>query len=182
MPFMNREPNYTKFNIGTGTYGTPEIKFANSGHNLTIGNYCSIANNVKIMLGGEHRIDWISTYPFTKTIVSAKQKTGHPRSKGDVVIGNDVWIGYNTLIMSGVKIGNGAVIAANSTVVKDIPDYAIYGGNPARFIKWRFKEELIIKLNNIKWWEWSEKKIEDNIDLILSTNIEEFINKFENGN
>jgi len=181
IPFMNTNPKYSKFNIGIGTYGNPEIKFANSGNNFIVGNYCSIANGVKIMLGGEHRIDWVSTYPFNRTMLSASNIKGHPRSKGDVVIGNDVWIGLNTLVMSGVRIGNGAVIAANSTVVKDIPDYAIYGGNPAKFIKWRFSEEIIEKMNHIQWWNWSEQRIEDNVDLILSDDIGTFVKKFENG-
>jgi len=93
------------------------------------------------------------------------------------VIGNDVWIGENTTIMSGVKIADGVIIAANSHVVKDIEPYSVVGGNPAQFIKYRFRAEQIEKLKQIAWWNWDDKKINDNMDLLLSDNIDKFIEK-----
>lgn len=103
--------------------------FENEESNLIIGKFCSIAGGVTIFLGGNHRLDWISTYPFNmleEEFPEAKMIKGHPATKGDVKIGNDVWIGQNAVIMSGIIIGNGAVIAANSVVTKNIKDYEVW--------------------------------------------------------
>ena len=140
--------------VGKFTYGTPNILniWENSAH-VKIGNFCSIASNVNIYTGGNHRTDWVTTYPFGhihKSIFNKFNGKGHPTTKGDVVIGNDVWIGSNVTIMSGITIGDGAVIANNSHVVKDIDPYSIVGGNPAKHIKYRFTPEQIEKLLEIK--------------------------------
>lgn len=163
-----------KFKIGDYTYGKPTILFENEEANLTIGKFCSIADNVIIFLGGNHRVDWISTYPFnvlTTYFPEGEGIKGHPATKGDVIIGNDVWIGRNVTIMSGVSIGDGAVIAAGSVVSKNIGDYEIWGGNPSRILKKRFDRETIIKLQNLKWWEWEINKIKDNVEILCSNNI-----------
>ena len=102
---------------------------------------------------------------------------GHPTSKGNINIENDVWIGAYSTIMSGVKIGNGAVIGASSVVTKDIPPYAIVAGNPAKIIKYRFTEEQIVSLLKIEWWNWDEYKIKDESFDLWSNNIDEFIKK-----
>lgn len=138
--------------------------------------FCSIAN-CNIYLGGNHRTDWVTTYPFghfNKNIFDKFDGVGHPKTNGDVIIENDVWIADNVTIMSGVKIGNGAVIANNSHVVKDVAPYSIVGGNPARLIKYRFLENIIKKLLQIKWWEWEDSKINDNLHLLCSNNMAVF--------
>lgn len=131
--------------------------------NLIIGKYCSIALEVKFFLGGNHRMDRVSTW------IHPSVEDDNLRSSGNITIGNDVWIGYNATIMSGVTIGDGAVIAANSTVVKDVPPYSITGGNPAKHIKHRFSKEDIDFLLKEKWWNWSPEKIQKNKDLLFKS-------------
>jgi acetyltransferase-like isoleucine patch superfamily enzyme len=163
------------FKIGDYTYGNPIILFENKEANLTIGKFCSIADNVTIFLGGNHRTDWITTYPFnvlTTFFPEAKDIQGHPSTKGDVVIGNDVWIGLNVIIMSGVSIGDGAVIAAGSVVSKNIGDYEIWGGNPSRLLKKRFDDNKIKELKNLKWWDWEISRIKENTKILCSQTID----------
>ena len=163
--------------IGKYTYGKPNVYSWGEGAKLIIGNFCSIASNVNIYLGGNHRTDWVTTYPFghiNKQVFNNFNGVGHPSTKGNVIIGNDVWIGGNVTIMSGVTIGDGAVIANNSHVVKNIEPYSLIGGNPAKFIKYRFTQEQIKKLLEIKWWYWDDNKINKYTPL-LCNNIDEFI-------
>jgi virginiamycin A acetyltransferase len=144
-------------NVGEYTYGHKNIKeyFVNPNGRLFIGKYCSIAEGVKVWLGGNHNINYISTYPFG---LVHRDKFRYvcpmqPSTKGNVVIGNDVWIGANATIMSGVNIGDGAVIANNSHVVKDVEPYSLVGGNPAKEIRKRFNKEDIEFLLDFKWWD-----------------------------
>ena len=164
--------------FGKYTYGKPNIYYQNPQANLTIGNFCSIAANVNIYLGGNHRTDWVTTYPFGH-IHQGKfndfNGDGHPSTKGNVIIGNDVWIGSDVTIMSGVTIGDGVVIANNSHVVKNVEPYTIVGGNPAKLIKYRFTPEQISKLLEIKWWNWDDEKINKYTPLLCNNNIDEFI-------
>ena len=141
---------------------------------LIIGNFCAIANGVSIFLGGNHRHDWITTFPFgwTHSQNFKKMKGVHNATRGDVVIENDVWIGDGATIMSGVRIGNGAIVAANSHVVKDVEPYSMVGGNPAKLIKYRFSPEVIAKLLKIQWWNWDDTKINENIDILCSSDFE----------
>ena len=130
------------------------------------------------MNGGNHRTDWITTYPFGHRLTNVFNKfngEGHPKTNGDVNIGNDVWIGSNVTIMSGVNIGDGAVIANNSHIVKNVDPYTIVGGNPGKFIKKRFSDETIELLLKIKWWYWDNDKINDNLHLLCSNNIDDFL-------
>lgn len=173
--FMIDNPNYEKYSIGIGSYGFPKILDWNDNAELVIGKYCSFATNVSILLGGEHHSDWITTYPFSSFNENMSDMKCNRKSKGDVVIGNDVWIGYNVTILSGVKIGNGAIIGAGSTVIKDVPDYSIFAGNPAKLIRFRFDNGTIEKLNHIMWWDWPIQKIEQNKHLFLSNKIEDFL-------
>ena len=152
------------FSIGRFTYGHENIvvKQWNEGAPLEIGAFCSIASNVQIFLGGNHRADWITTFPFGHIFQSdlgGKNIQGHPATKGGVSIGNDVWIGQGVTVMSGISIGDGAIIAANSTVVKNVPPYSIVGGNPARHLKFRFSDEITSLLLEFKWWELSIEEI-----------------------
>ena len=165
--------------VGEGTYGSPIVHNWGEDSKLIIGNYCLIADKVEIFLGGNHRIDWISTFPFNQKFDSAKYIEGHPATKGDVVIGNDVWIGMNAVIMSGVAIGDGAVIAANSVVTKNVNPYAVVAGNPAREKKSRFPSSQIEKLLNLKWWNLGENKIEKLIPFLMSDSIDRLIEEIE---
>jgi len=145
------------------------------GDRLVIGKFCAIARGVKfIMNGANHKTSGISTYPFYifgNGWEKAAPQPGDLPFKGDTVIGNDVWIGYDCLIMPGVKIGNGAIISSRSVVVNDVPAYAVVGGNPAKIIKERFSQEDIATLESIAWWEWSKEDITRNIATIVSADI-----------
>lgn len=164
-------------NIGNKyTYGIPELCRYDYKTKLHIGKYCSIAKGVKIMLGGNHHSDWISTFPFFREVDIFPECGGwSERFKGDVIIGNDVWLGRDVLVLSGVKIGDGACIGAGAIVSKDIPPYSIAVGNPIKIIKYRFNESQIKALLEIQWWNWSEEKINKKLKLICSTNVDEFI-------
>lgn len=162
--------------IGKGTYGQINVNYTlNPDEKLVIGDYCSIATTVKFVLGGEHDYQCISTYPFVS-------KIGHYHtevlSKGPIVIDDEVWLGENVTVLSGVHIGKGAVVAAGSIVVSDIPPYAIYGGNPAKLIKMRFSEAVIDKLMKCKLdvtrlnannrWVFETHLTEENVDEIIA--------------
>ena len=166
---------YPQYQIGKGSYGNPDIHSWGDDASLRVGAYCSIADEVQIFLGGEHHTDWITTYPFSIFWESAKRITGHPYSKGDVVIGNDVWIGTGAIILSGVSIGDGAVIGARSVVAKNVPPYAIVVGNPSRIVKMRFNDETIVRLLAIQWWKWDNNRIEKSLPLLLNSDIEAFL-------
>jgi acetyltransferase-like isoleucine patch superfamily enzyme len=165
--------------VGRHTYGHNQIKvhfgrFAE----LTIGNFCSIAPRCDVFLGGDHRVDWVSTFPFRafpEHWPNAVDIGGHPTTRGDVTVGNDVWIAWDTTIMSGVTIGDGAVIAARSTVTKDVPPYAIVGGNPASVLRYRFDPHQIEALLAIRWWDWSDDRIAASVPQLCSGDVDAFI-------
>lgn len=144
------------------------------GDKLIIGKFCMIASDVKfIMNGANHLTKSISSFPFAifgEAWKDAMSEENYP-TKGNTEIGNDVWIGYNSTIMPGIKIGDGAIIATNSIVTQDVESYSIVGGNPAREIRKRFKEEQIEKLMEIKWWNWDIEKITENVKILTSGNI-----------
>jgi acetyltransferase-like isoleucine patch superfamily enzyme len=144
--------------VGRFTYGHEAISvsYSTAGVALRIGSFSSIGANVRIFLGGNHRTDWITTFPFGHVHtdeLGGIGTYGHPTSMGDVIIGNDVWLGYNSTIMSGVTIGDGAVVSANAHVVRDVAPYSMVGGNPAKEIKYRFSQEIIMLLLELKWWD-----------------------------
>lgn len=145
---------------------------------LIIGKFCMIASDVKfIMNGANHLSNAISAYPFAifgNGWENAMDEKSYP-NKGDITIGNDVWIGYNATIMAGVTIGDGAIIAANATVVKDVAPYSILGGNPANEIKKRFSDEKIQQLLELQWWNWDIDKITKNIQILTSNDIDNLI-------
>lgn len=137
---------------------------------LIIGKFCQIGKGIEfIMNGANHDMRGVSTYPFpliTCGPEKAFQEFKDIPSKGDTIIGNDVWFGQNVTVMPGIKIGDGVIIAANSTVVSDIPSYSVYGGNPARLIKKRFSDEQISFLIKLQWWNWDYHKIFNNYKAI----------------
>ena len=146
------------------------------GDKLVIGKFCAIATGAKfIMNGATHKMSGLSTYPFP--IFGQGWEKALPSMddlpfKGDTVVGNDVWIGYEALIMPGVHIGDGAIVAARSVVTKDVPDYALVGGNPARVIRMRFPEETIARLKALAWWDWPVEKITRNLEAITGADLE----------
>ncbi len=164
--------------VGRYTYGFENIQIRqwNEGAALQIGSFCSIARDVTIFLGGNHRIDWITTFPFGHIYqdeLGGTEIKGHPATKGDVVIGDDVWIGTGVTILSGVTIGSGAVLSANATVTKDVEPYQIVAGNPARAIKPRFDKSIVDLLLELKWWELSLEKIKAVAPVLCSCPSEE---------
>ncbi|MEM8546207.1 MAG: CatB-related O-acetyltransferase [Cyanobacteria bacterium P01_H01_bin.119] len=144
---------------------------------LKIGKFCAIATGVKFIMGGaNHKLDGISTYPFPVLghgwEIAMDQLKNLP-NRGDTVVGNDVWIGLESVIMPGVTIGDGAIIAAKSVVVKDVDPYTVVGGNPAQVIKQRFSDRDIERLLTIQWWQWPAEKITQHIELIMAGEIEQ---------
>jgi virginiamycin A acetyltransferase len=146
------------------------------GDRLVIGKFCALARGVKfIMNGANHKIDGFSTYPFQIFGNGWEKVMPQPEAlpyKGDTVIGNDVWMGYEATIMPGVQVGDGAIIAAKSVVVSHVPPYTVVGGNPARPIRQRFDDEVIQSLLSIAWWDWSIEKITRNLEKIVAADIE----------
>jgi len=148
-----------------------------TGDKLIIGKFCMIASDVTfIMNGANHLTDAISTFPFAifgGDWSNAMDGKTYP-NKGNTTIGNDVWIGYKATIMAGVTIGDGAVIATNAVVTKDVAPYTIVGGNPAKVIKKRFSEERIKQLLEMAWWNWEIEKITENIQYLTGKDFEIF--------
>lgn len=147
--------------IGKNTYGGIAVLNYNDFYKLTIGNFCSIATDVMFILDADHYTNHISTFPFKVKLLGEKQEGV---SKGDIIVDDDVWIGYGATIMSGVHIGQGAVIAAGAVVTKDVPPYAIVGGVPAKVIKYRFEPEMIEELLKIDYSKLTKEDIEKHID------------------
>lgn len=174
--FENMDENVS---VDDYTYGNFQIFSWDNNTKLKIGKFCSIADGVKFLLGGEHRTDFITTYPFNALLENFNYIEGHPHTKGDIYVGNDVWIGRDAKILSGVKINDGAVVGANSLVTKDVPDYAIVAGNPAKIIKYRFNDNIVKKLLDIKWWDFKEEELVKAIPLLQSKDINKFLLKYD---
>lgn len=178
---ISLQEKFPQYDIGKGSYGPLQVINFGEGATLTIGAYTSIAEGAKIFLGGNHRTDWVTTYPFNVLCAAAEHVEGHPSTKGDVQIGSDVWIATDAVIMSGVKIGDGAVVGARAVVSKDVPAYAVVVGNPGRIAKYRFNDSCIAALLRIKWWEWDDARIENAIPLLLNADIKKFIDAVDAG-
>jgi acetyltransferase-like isoleucine patch superfamily enzyme len=156
--------------IGPHTYGDPQIRFSGEGE-VEIGKFCSIAAGVVIYAGGNHRTDWITTFPLGHKGLG-RLKPDASRSKGKVVIGNGVWLGDGVMIMSGATIGDGAVIGAYSVVRGNIPPYAVAYGNPCAVRRMLFPQEVIDRLLEMKWWDWDLEKIKEHSELLESGNMD----------
>jgi len=172
-----RSNSEIKIPRGSHTYG-PEPKIIglpSIGIGSTIGNFCSIAPGLQFIFRGTHMTHWISTYPFrTMWRMDVPLHDGRP-VPDPITVGNDVWIATNVKILQGVKIGDGAVIATESFVTKDVPPYAIVGGHPAEVIRYRFSERQIATLLKIAWWNWNDDEIRKVVPLLTSDNIDKFI-------
>lgn len=183
--FLKNLINHSNIEVGDYTYyddledvqnfiKNVKYHFDFTGDKLKIGKFCMIASGVSfIMNGANHLTDAISAYPFAifgNGWEDAMENKEYP-IKGDTVIGNDVWIGHNATITAGVEIGDGAIIATNATVVKDVEPYSIVGGNPARLIRYRFPKEKIAELLKLRWWNWDISKITQNLTLLTGNDL-----------
>jgi virginiamycin A acetyltransferase len=159
--------NFEKYNI--------LYNHAHSKVKLTIGRFCALAAETKFIMSGDHKLDGFSTYPFP--IFQQGWERAYDISdlpvKGDIVVGNDVWFGYDSLIKNGVTIGSGSIIAARAVVVKDVPAYSVIAGNPARVVKMRFDDKTIEKLLKLAWWDWEIEKITAHLSSITHANLEQ---------
>ena len=176
-----------KVKIGAFSYGFEDTGVLSWNENIeiSIGRFCSVASGLKLYCGGNHRVDWISTFPFghihTKYI-KVQPVIGTPITNGNITIGNDIWIGRDVTILSGITIGDGAVIASNSHIVKNVEPYSIVGGNPAKFIKYRFDDKTIKYLLDLKWWNLPVDVIEKIVPYLTKQNYDELsrnINEME---
>jgi virginiamycin A acetyltransferase len=149
--------------------GVPEIAIGSK-----IGKFCSIAENLQFIMRGSHMMNWVTTYPF-QVVWDMNVPLHDLPPHSPITIGNDVWIASSVKIKQGVSIGDGAVLATECFVTKDVPPYAVVGGNPAKIIKYRFTEDQIKNLLEIKWWDWDDKEIKKIVPLLVSDNIDKFI-------
>lgn len=174
---LRNNPDFKGYSIGEWTYASfPIATVVNSflgTDTLKIGKFCSIAPRVTFLLNVAHSTTWVTTYPFSTW--SERSKWQGVKCKGDIVVGNDVWIGYNALILSGVTIGDGAIIGAGSIVTKDVAPYMIVGGAPAKPIRRRIPEHLVDKMLKIAWWNWPDDFIAQMLPFLLQDDINLFV-------
>ena len=168
------QPSTAGVRVGAYTYGNPKIISFLRDDSVIIGKFCSIGEDVVIIASGEHVMNRISTFPLRSAF---GRKEVDSSRKGPVIIGNDVWIGTRAIILSNVRIGDGAVIGAGSVVTRDVPPYAIVAGAPARLLRYRFDEDKIKKLLEIAWWNWDLERILNNINYFYG-GVEKFVDRF----
>lgn len=168
MRITNKIPEYQKYDIGDWTFGCPTVvECEGEQGKLSIGKFCSIADGVKILLGGEHNYRLVSSYPFDNLLIRFHELGPTVKTKGDVTIGNDVWLGYGAFILSGVTVGDGAVVGAGSIVTRSVPAYAVVAGNPARVVKYRFSKEKISVLLEMRWWDLPWKMLAEKVPWLM---------------
>jgi len=177
--YLRDSKHLARFEIGEWTHGHRSLQVLSpEGGTLRIGKFCSIARGVTIILGGEHRKDWVSTFAFPLHFPEAKDHPDYSLTKGDVTIGNDVWIGINSIIMSGVTLGDGMIVGAGSVVRRSFPPYSIVAGNPASLASYRFPKEIIDELIKIRWWDWPISELKKAFPLLLSDQVEQFVAQY----
>lgn len=178
---LDQREDLREFSIGRYTRGHLTVSNRSPGSHLEIGQFSSFAFGTHVLLGGEHRADYVTTYRFSSYPEfaawdldrSSVQETA--TTKGGVRIGSDVWIGTQGLVLSGVTIGHGAIIGAGSVVRQDVPPYAVVAGNPGRVAGFRFPPEQIAALLRIAWWDWPLERIQSEVGQLLSGDVEGFI-------
>jgi chloramphenicol O-acetyltransferase type B len=166
---------YPGYEIGVASYGLPTVHDTHQGTTLRIGAYCSIASGVQIFLGNQHRTDWVSTFPFPAFFEEARTIADFETSRGDVTIGSDVWLCADCSILSGVKIGHGAVVAMGAVVTRDVEPYSVVAGNPARHVRWRFDEPTRLALLNAAWWSWPLAEVRSVAKLLCSDKVQNLL-------
>jgi acetyltransferase-like isoleucine patch superfamily enzyme len=171
-----RSQKYIK-SWGNGTYGIPSINCYDKVSTVSVGAYCSIASEVSFLLGANHKKGLVTTYPIDR--IDKTKNTADASERGDLYVGNDVWIGYRATIIGEVTIGDGAIIGAGALVVDDVPPYAVVGGVPAKVIKYRFEKNQIDSLLKIKWWNWDIKTIKTRLSDVYRSDIDFFIAKYK---
>jgi acetyltransferase-like isoleucine patch superfamily enzyme len=187
--FLDRQARHRDFKtlvrsgtleMGPHTYGGPKVwAYCGSEARVRIGSYCSIAPGVAFVTGGIHPAHWVSTYPFRANWrLPGAFEDGMPMTKGDIEVGCDVWIGTDALVLSGVKIGHGAIVAARAVVTRDVPPYAVVAGAPAKVVKYRFDPATISRMLRLAWWGWDEESIREAVPLLSSGDVEGFLEKY----
>lgn len=162
---------------GEGSYGCPRVTCFDGVSKLNVGKYCSFSDRVSILLGSNHKLDCVTSYPYSR--IDQNKTPEETNEKGDVFIGNDVWVGYGvTIIGRGRKIGDGAIIGAGAVVVNDIPPYSLAVGVPAKVVKYRFSEKEIEELLKIKWWDWDIEDVKKAAPDLYDKDINNFIEKY----
>jgi acetyltransferase-like isoleucine patch superfamily enzyme len=175
-PAVVRDPGPPLLEIGTNSATPGIIQYLGETGSVRIGKWCSIEQTARIFVGGEHPTDFVSLYPFRLTFgMEGLLKDGIPSTKGPVVIGNDVWLGWESLVKSGVTIGDGAIVGTRAVVTHDVEPYSIVAGVPARHVRWRFEAHQREALLRIAWWDWPEEKIRQYVPQLLSNDVEGFI-------
>ncbi|QDO87428.1 antibiotic acetyltransferase [Ornithinimicrobium ciconiae] len=181
---LDQRPDLRDDDIGKYSWGHLTVSNRAPGCVLSIGRYCSFSYGTQVLLGGEHRADFATTYrfgvypPFNEWFEPVPDSSV---GRGDVTIGNDVWIGHQSVILSGVTLGDGVVVGAGSVVRQSAPPYALVMGNPARVAGFRFSAEQIEALLRIRWWDWSEERIVEGLPLMMSDDIQRFIDAHDIG-
>lgn len=160
--------SFDKVKVGKSSYGVLLIQTMNldAGATVEIGNYVSIAPGVQFLLDVNHQMDTITTFPFYSRLIESNVKDAY--GKGKTIVEDEVWIGTNAIIMPGVHIAKGAIIAAGSVVTKAVPAYSIYGGNPARLIRLRFEQNVIDELMKVDFTKYSDTRMREHIEMIYS--------------
>lgn len=174
--FLSENPDYAGLDVGAYSYGAPLLLGCDGTPetHVSIGRYCSFAHGVQILLRANHPMKSATTYPLGR-VFGQEQECDFSTSRGPVRIGHDVWVGYEALILSGVTIGNGAVIGARAVVTRDVPPYGIVAGNPARLVRRRFDDATVARLEATRWWDWPEERIRAHMHLLSHGAIEEFL-------
>jgi acetyltransferase-like isoleucine patch superfamily enzyme len=169
--------------MGAHSYDPPHVEwFWGDTGRLRVGRYCSIQSTVTVFVGGEHRPDWVTTFALREAFgLPGCYESGLPHSRGDVILENDVYVGYESLILSGVSIGDGALVAARSVVNRDVPAYACVAGAPARVVRYRFDEPTREALLRIRWWDWPDDKVLAAVDELSSPDVSRFVQKYDPG-
>jgi acetyltransferase-like isoleucine patch superfamily enzyme len=165
--------------IGDHSYGNPSvIAYPGDSGRVEIGRYCSIADGTELFLGGNHRLDWVTTYPLRAVLgLPGALEDGHPATKGDISIGNDVWIGNDVRILSGVNVGDGAAIGAGAMVASDVRPYAVVAGNPARELRRRFSDDVVENLRRVAWWNWPDETVMEKVGELCNPDVETFLRR-----
>lgn len=166
--------------LGRRTYDPPLVAiYPGDETKVRIGAFCSIAADVQFMPGGNHRVDTVTSFPLRISYdLPGAYHDGQPWSKGDVIVGNDVWIGRGARILGGLTIGDGAVVGGHAVVTRSVEPYSIVAGNSAKHIRYRFSAEQITRLREIAWWDWADDLIVSRVDDLASSDIDGFITKY----